>query len=292
LFLLDTITQNSKGIPLAKTRVKLSNLNDSLNFIYSVDTDNEGYFNFTLLGENENQLILSVDTIMKSISYRSKTLVKKGDDNISLILQLDETSQNGFHFYTKDNLGNVIPKCDISIYNNEALALLDNKLGAFATIESDENGKLFKISLPKGKYYMNASKVIGNVTFKKIALEINVPEYGFIRGNIILERQMFIPQNGFNLTVQDSIGGIIPLARVFLYNSQVLATANSANGLFGNFITDSVGKLSRYDLPSGDYFLNVSKVISDTLIYESLLNKITLPASGIISQTVVLRRKR
>ncbi len=194
--------------------------------------------------------------------------------------------------YAKDNLGNVIPKCDISIYNNEALALLDNKLGAFATIESDENGKLFKISLPKGKYYMNASKVIGNVTFKKIALEINVPEYGFIRGNIILERQMFIPQNGFNLTVQDSIGGIIPLARVFLYNSQVLATANSANGLFGNFITDSVGKLSRYDLPSGDYFLNVSKVISDTLIYESLLNKITLPASGIISQTVVLRRKR
>lgn len=149
-----------------------------------------------------------------------------------------------------------------------------------------------KEKIPKGKYYINAKKVIDNVTFKKMVTEINVPASGFVIRNIILERSVFVPQNGFNLSVQDSIGGIIPMARVYLYSSQVLATANSTNGLFGNFTTDSVGKLSRYDLPTGDYYLNVSKFISDTLIYESLLNKITVPASDVISQTVVLRRKR
>lgn len=152
LFLVDTITQNSIGKPIANARVRLSTINDSLNFIYSVNTDNEGYFNFTLISGSDKEYNVSIDTIIKNYSYIGRSKVQAGDDNVVLSLQLNETNQNGLILFARDNLGNPLPKSIFSIYTSESLALLDNKLGAFAEMESDENGKAFKISIPKGKY--------------------------------------------------------------------------------------------------------------------------------------------
>jgi len=99
-------------------------------------------------------------------------------------------------------------------------------------------------------------------------------------------------RNGFTLVVIDSLGGSIPNASVYLYNSQVLAASNSLLGVFESFTTDNTGKKTRYDLAAGDYYINVNKVISDSVIYQSLVNKLVLPASGFINDTIIVKRKR
>lgn len=292
LFLLDTITQNSKGVPLSGKIVYLSKSNDSLNYLYSTKTDVDGYFKFTLLADYEDDLMLSTKDTINNVFYKSKLAVKRGDDNIALIETINESTQNGFVINTSDFQGNIMPKTSVSIYNSQSLALTGNPLGAIETLTSDSIGKCFKIKLPKGVYYLNARKVIDTASFEKSLFQITIPENGIVHDVIFLNRKINVKQNGFNLIIKDSIGGFIPFASVYVYNSQVLATANSLSGVYENLTTDNSGKISRYDYPAGDYYLNVSKVLSDSVKYENLVNKITIPVSGFLTETIVLKRKR
>lgn len=292
LFLLDTITQYSNGIPLAGKKIYLSSLSDSSNFLYSVKTDAEGYFNFTLLMNKEDEFIISTNDTIKNYLYKSKMKVQRGNQSIVLIEKLDESLQNGFVLRTTDVAGSIIPKTTVSLYNSQALAMQDNSTGAIETFTTDSLGKCFKIQIPKGVYYINAKKIIDTATFQNTLFQITVPEKGFINDVIILNRKIITHQNGFNLLVQDSLGGFIPKANIYLYNSQVLATGNTINGVFDSFTTDNFGKYTRYDLPAGDYFINVTKVVSDTITYANLVNKITVPSTGMINVTIEVRRKR
>lgn len=292
LFLLDTITQYSNGLPLTGKRIYLSGVTDSVNYLYAAKTDGDGYFNFTLLSNSANTYILTTNDTIKGYLYKAKMEVKRGDQNVVLTEMLDDSLQNGFVLRTTDESGSIIPKTNLSLYNSLTLALQDNTLGAIETFISDSLGKSFKIQLPAGTYFINAKKVIDTATFQKALFQINVPQRGFLYDVIKLNRKIVTHQNGFNIQVVDSLGGLIPKASVFLYNSQVLATANTANGVYDSFTTDNLGRYSKYDFPSGDYYLNVSKVVSDSVTYTSLVNKIPVPANGIINVTIEVKRKR
>src|SRR5688500_12249873 len=54
LFLYDSITQQAMGQPLGKKKVTISyaDQEDTLNYLFSVTTDEEGYFDFKNLNEN------------------------------------------------------------------------------------------------------------------------------------------------------------------------------------------------------------------------------------------------
>jgi len=292
LFLLDTITQSSNGIPIANRKVLLTIPGDSLNYLYSTKTDADGYFSFTLLADGQNEFILRTFDSTKGYIYQSRKEVKRGQTNIVLVEQLDETLQNGFVLKTTDESGNSLQGTKVYFYKTLSLAVQNSPAGAVDSFISIKDGKLYKLRVTPGLYYVNALKTIDTATFQRSLKQIIIPSTGFLYDSIQLNRKITNYRNGFTLVVMDSLGGFVPNASVYLYNSQVLAASNSPSGVFESFPTDNLGKKTRYDLPAGDYYINVSKVLSDTIVYHSLVNKLVLPSSGFINDTIIVKRKR
>lgn len=292
LFLLDTITQTSKGVPVANRKVLLSLPGDSLNYLYSTKTDADGYFSFTLLADGQNDFVLRTFDSTKGYIYRSRKDVKRGQTNLVLVEQLDETAQNGFVLKTTDESGNLFTGAKVYFYKSLALAVQNSPAGFIDSFTSNKDGKLFKLGLAPGLYYVNALKTVDTAIFQRTLKQVNIPATGFLYDTIQLNRKVTNYRNGFTLVVMDSLGGYIPNATVYLYNSQVLAASNSLLGVLESFPTDGYGKKSRYDLPAGDYYINVSKILSDTITYQSLVNKLVLPVTGFVTDTIIVTRKR
>lgn len=183
LFLTDTLTQNSISVPLGNKIVQLAeNKGDSLNFLYSNSTDNDGYFVFNLLNSYENNtgFVVRFKEKIGNYWYNAADTVVKGQDNIVLQAQLSQAKQNGFFVYIKDSLGGGIPTAKIHIYNSLVLATINNPAGAVDSITANATGKAFKMNIPPGNYYLNTKKVVDTFVFERRMRQISIPAEGII----------------------------------------------------------------------------------------------------------------
>jgi hypothetical protein len=180
LFLTDTIFQNSKNTPQANKTIQLSAASDTLNFLYSAQTDSDGYFVFQL-AEKPADYRLRYEEKIGGIIY---TASLKVSDNQSALLTatFNIKKQNGFYIYCKDEEGGLIPLTSIAIYNSSLLAKLKDLSGAYRQIISNENGLAQSVNLVAGNYYLNAMKVLPSKkdTLFYINRKITIPYSGLI----------------------------------------------------------------------------------------------------------------
>ena len=97
-------------------------------------------------------------------------------------------------------------------------------------------------------------------------------------------------QNGFIIELKDESGDAISNATVWLYNNQALATQNDPSGSIATLSSNMNGQVSKINLLAGNYYLNASKTI-DTVIYQRTLKQINITTSGIVQDTMQLKKK-
>jgi len=294
IFIQDTITSN-KGIVSIdkKLKVLLSKAGDTLNYMYSTYTDSEGYFTFDLLSDDNTAYIVSAtDTITSNnvkYFYHGKETVSRGDKEAKVILQLDQSAQNGFILYLKDPLNEKLPNVRLFVFNNSTLATSNDTASAIIKLWSNNNGQVFQFNLSAGDYFMNAEKISDTVMYQRIGKKITINQQGFVVDSMMLFKKA--PKNGFVMMLRDSIGGMIPAAEVRIYSSLLLAAANTSTGSIATLVSDSViGRISKLNLTAGIYYLNATK-INGTDSFMRIAKVINVPVTGFINDTVVLRKR-
>ncbi|MBN9383485.1 MAG: carboxypeptidase regulatory-like domain-containing protein [Chitinophagaceae bacterium] len=294
LFLLDTVTRTSKGIPLSHRGVTLARgTTDSLNFLYSDTTDDNGYFVFTILVDDQKEsFTVRFEDTIGGYYYKGSAKAPVSSDTVVLIATLDTTKQNGFIIRLVDEQGQPLPAATFRIYNNEALALRNDSTGAglVQTSPVDVYGRVYKFNLPEGNYYLNAEKKVDTLVYQRLAKKIYTHTLGFFNDTMVLPRKVAADTNGFVITVEDSLGGAIPAASVNLYTSKLLALSNDPTGAIESFTSDTRGVIKKKNLPSGNYYLSARKS-ADTVTYLRLARPIIVPPRGLLTDTLTLLKK-
>jgi hypothetical protein len=184
LFLTDTITANIKGQPLAGAKVTLSsNLADTLNYEYATITNNDGYFTFNLLNEKFPYRI-NYEASIGGYAYKDSKTVTEGENDFAMTAQLDLNKQNGFLFFAVDSTvqAGAIPGARILVFTSEVLANSNDVAGAVYDLTSEQSGKVVKLNIQPGRYYINAKKQSGSVQLQRLKKIVDVSAKG-IAGN-------------------------------------------------------------------------------------------------------------
>jgi hypothetical protein len=222
-------------------------------------------------------------------AYYGERIINTADSIITIILEVDTLKQNGFKITLKDELGGVMPDAEVNLFNSQVLATLNNPVGAIEILKSDKKGEIFKIGLPVGNYYINATKKLDTVIYQRLLKQILVPAAGFVQDTIVMKKFNSSFQNGFTITVKDTLNGNIPGSRLYLYSSQVFASTNDSSGSIQIFNSDVNGKVSKMDIPAGVYYLNAIKK-NDTSIYQRLMKELIIPTTGFFTDTIILKK--
>ncbi len=280
-----------KPLPGQEIFVKMPGNSDD-NYSYKVVTDNNGNFYI-------DASIIPAVVFTKGIrevgtglmaSFYGKYDLNGTETNITIVMEVDNSKQNGFVLNLKDEAGGVMANTKMRIYNSLLLAALNDPSGAIDSLVSDSRGQVFKTNIAAGNYYMNASKKFDTVTYQRLLKQVAVPAIGFIQDTMVLKKLGSQFQNGFTITAKDTLNGNVQGARMYLYSSQVFASNNDSTGAVQIFTSDVNGKINKNDLPAGIYYLNAIRTI-DTVVYQRLLKQLVVPASGFLLDTIVLRKK-
>jgi hypothetical protein len=180
LFYSDTVTQFKLNEPVpGKTVILAENPSDSLNFAYTTVTDSV----FDLLNNqpDDHEYEVRFDDKINAPRYNGSVKIKKSDDNdnVRLVATLKTTGQNGFHTYVCDSLGGFIPNVWVRIYNSELLANINSPASVFDSVKSGADGRIHKLNLPTGRYYLNTRFAIDTFVFRRVKKIIDVPVQGF-----------------------------------------------------------------------------------------------------------------
>jgi hypothetical protein len=166
----DSYTGQPKKI-LAKQEIFIRRQSsDSSFFLYSVKSDDKGFFQFTNLISGEPYVISSIITSASStfpaVFFYNAQNVTSNSKNVELILSPNNNKQNGFYIQVKDNVGQILPNTKVCIFNNRTLALTDTCNGSIFQLSTNNIGRILYYNISPGKYYLRASFKAGSNIFK------------------------------------------------------------------------------------------------------------------------------
>jgi len=295
LFLVDTLTQQANGLPLAKKKITISytSSSDPNNFLMSTTTDEEGYFIFQNL---KNAIVYTIryEEKVGDIIYTANKEVKAPNDTMRLNAFIATSKQPGFYFTVLDPAGNRISNINVCVYKNE---LLFNESTACEAsdfqLKSDVYGRVYKFGILPGKYFLKATTKINNVDYsvKKI-IEVG----NFLKIDLLqLERVLSVPV-GFQYTVIDTTGTKISGVNLCVFTSRVLSGGKSCSGSTYQIITDQEGKANKVGLKPGKYFIygtikTYNNLNSDSLIYEGL-DSVLVEENKVANRELVLKNAK
>lgn len=98
--------------------------------------------------------------------------------------------------------------------------------------------------------------------------------------------------NGIDFTAQDAFGGAIGGATIIIYDSKVIATADSifsGEGSVRKVVADSLGKALVTGLPATTLYVNALLEIDSVNYFRSIANPVTVSSKGFLQMTLTLR---
>lgn len=265
----------------------VASLNNPASAIVTLVSNNAGVIFRTNLpaGNYFINTTKTIDTITFQRFLKPVTVAATGFVQDTIILKKSNTT-TGFSFTLKDTIGGNITGANVNLYTSLIAAAANNSTLAIENFLSDNNGKVSKLNLPNGTYFLNASKTINNITYQRIARQF------IVSGGVVVDTLVLKPLflNTLSITVRDSLGGNISAANVYLFTSEVLAAANDPVAAIESFVTDNNGNFRKDNLQPNTYFLNAQKTVGN-LTYERINKRVTVPISGIIADTMILSKR-
>lgn len=288
LFLTDPFLSKSQAQPLSDKTVKLryAGSSDTLNYLYSLKTDADGYFTFPNLTEGKLYTVF-YDEVIKNVEYFGKDSIKASTDLNAASYQLriyagvSPINQNGILFTVNDQNGNVAKGATINLFTSATSTgyVLGTSDGSSHTLKTDSNGHASFYTPVNTTYYALATTTVGPVM--SIARQTVTPDKKVAPVTLQLQ-----PAGGIHLETQDKSGNPIGNVSVCVFTSQELFKRDTCEASNFQLISDNFGKADKYPLPNGKYyFLGVLPLKNTTLMGRDsiVINKTT--------NTVILKLK-
>lgn len=243
---------------LAKKKVTLryqSEL-DTVNYLFSTLTDEEGYFTFTNLKKSTTYVASYMETT-DGIVYAASDTVTAPRSGIFLISKI-AGNQSGLVLTVKDYTGNPIKENNICLFRSpDNLGYINNNCeGSSYTIKTDANGKARLFGIPNGKYY-----ALSSLNVQQVPL---VGKKSFtINGNVLIDSLELGHPNGIVVTLK-SDNNTVKETSVCLFTSpdDIGYANNVCEGNSFTAKTDATGKARFFGIPKGIYYMLSSTQIN------------------------------
>lgn len=261
-------------------------------YIAKITSDPEGYF---YLDTTDLPIILSFRTTQllpdnsSAVFYGELRVTSIQTSGLQLVAVYDTSSQHAMQLRSLDVNGSIVPGATITLYSSSDLAVSNNPAFAVKSFSTDSFGYSFRTDIPAGTYYLNANRTIDTLSFQRIGKSL-VINNSVIQDTIQMARKTTVINNGFTMTLKDSLGGLMAFTDLYMYNSLVLANSNNPLGAIDAFKSDKYGIVSVKNLREGDYYLNATKTV-DTLTFQRIGKHVSLSISGIVTDTIILKLK-
>lgn len=286
LFFTDTLTQQSVGVPLAKKKVSLGYADspDSLNFLFTTTTDDEGYFLFQNL-RSDKVYRLYYEEKIGEVLYTGWDTVQAPSNQKPLIAEVALNKQSGMHFVVTDPAGGRIKGAKICIFSNASSYTAGICDASNFQLTSDDYGRASKVNISPGIYYILASFSAGTTTLtRKDTVVVN---------NRVEQRPLQLQpanaNNGVNYLVLDSTGARMSGVSLCFFTSPVLFSRDTCEGSNFQLFSDINGAATKQDIPQNRYYVYGYLKVGDI----AFAGKDTLQLfSNVISDTIVLRRRK
>jgi hypothetical protein len=245
---------NAVWKPVAKGLVKIAaHPSDTLNYITTVTTDNEGYFVFGNLQKDKDYLLFysdSIDHLLYSGAIKKHTNL----DSARLEVLPDTVMQNGFQIKIANAAGDPPAKGSICIFRNAADWATDTCAHSLKSLPVDETGIITDYNIPPGRYYFIGSGMIGgNYNKGKTFVDVGVNKIAI--GSIPL---VPVPPTGFELTVYDPFKRLVSDAEICVFRSLTQLLLDKCDNNIFKLESDSIGIARRINLAVGKYYLRVT----------------------------------
>jgi hypothetical protein len=284
LFLYDTITQNLIASPLANKTINIAYADspDTLNYLFSIKTDDQGYFIFQNLTKNKKYRVYYEEKI-NDIYYTGLALSYAPIDTLKVDATLSYKKQNGIYYSIRDSLGGAIKGVKVCIFSNVTTYNTGSCDASNYSLTTDEFGHAYKFNLIQGNYYVQASIKINNLNF-------SLKDTISIRDSIV-SKELVLKQNkvnGFHYTILDSSGFRIGGATLCIFTSQVLFNKDTCDGSNFQVVSDINGIATRTDLQPGRYLVYGNIQQGNTIYYAKDTINI---GNTILNDTLIFRIK-
>ncbi len=287
LFLTDTIANLAIDSVLSKKIVHLAEDNgDTLNFLYSDTTDNDGYFVFNLLNDGKTNFVIRYEEKMNGIIYSANQQVTKGQNNIAVDAVPNQTKQNALHLIVADSANGRVVNATAWVFNSALLFAADTSAGKIFDMTTDNvHGVSNRFNIPAGRYYLRVKTKIGSIEFKGEGIT-DIENIGIKTLVIIINRVSNI-RNGFQLLILDSLSTPVNNVQVYGYRSKsvFLIDSANANSIF-TLSSNSAGQASLYNIDSARYYLRTVKQVGNT-VFRSM-DSVDVNNSAITNKTIRL----
>ncbi len=171
VFRVNNITNKADTTPIASGKVYLGYYPDSVNYIYSVSTDANGYFVFNNAVQGKHYLLTVHDT-SGGVNYNGKLDFRLDTSlNSQQLYSLpSQFGQNGIVYKVTDATKAPINGCMVCAFTNlqfynQAL-LNDSCKGASYSLTTNAFGKASQINVPVGSYYLLFVAQAGQIILK------------------------------------------------------------------------------------------------------------------------------
>lgn len=257
--------------PLANRKVYLAYVpSDTLNYIYSVTTNNEGYFVFTNADKSRKYDIFFSDTL-GTVWYKAVVTETADKDDILLLATPDQARQNGIAATAQDVTGAQIKDVTVSGYDSHDIFVADSiagtNAGAVFSFATNIYGKNTAYNLRPGVYYLIARKQAG----PQILAGYNKTTVGYT-GITPVTMLLKTGEKPYGLTIGtiDATGSKIEGVTVNVYDNHDLfradSAANTATGAVKTVITGASGYDFWQNAPAGNYHFIAQKTAGSLVL--------------------------
>jgi hypothetical protein len=236
---------------LAKKKVTLrySDSKDTLNFLFSTLTDEEGYFTFTNL-KADRAYTASYQETVDGIILTSSESTTAPHESLILLAKVSP-NQNGIILTLKDHLGNPIRDNDICIFTSPTSVgyLANNCQGSTYKITTDLNGRAKLFGIPPNYYYALSSANVGQIP-------ISGKKMFSVKGKLSKDSLKLTSPNGLIVSLKFEQ---TPLKEtdicLFKTSDNPGYLKSNCEGNSYTAKTDATGKARFFSLPKGIYYM-------------------------------------
>lgn len=283
LVLEDTILKKGVQEPKGSIDVLLSNSTNFSDFIFKTTTNSDGSFSFSYKPVGDQPLYVLAKTTKDSVAYA--VIMKVSDFTNGSDLVMLPKPGNGIKITAKDPSGNPLPNVSICLFSGPLALGTDDCSLALQSKATNETGVAVFNNIPvrPEAYHILAKATIG-INEIRYTGNVSISSPGFSTKDILLTTQ-----NGFTLTIKDSLGTPLNQAETYVYRSRAIFlfdTTNTNNIL--TLSTNNAGKTRLFNIDATKYYLRMQKKIGNIIFKR--MDSIVVNVTGITDSTFILQQ--
>jgi len=268
LFLLDTLTQTVLNTPMVKKKVTIRDADskDTVNYLYSTTTGDDGYFTFSNLIEGKKYIINYNETV-GGIVYTAQAASAAPSQSLALYASIDVSRQKGLIFKVRDYTGNILKDASVCVFTSATNVGYVNKSceGSSSQLKTDPAGHAFVFGLQNARYYTVSTATVNGMPL--LSRDVSDVAGAVKTVEIVLKKP-----NGIHIETVDANQQIIGNVNICVFTSSILFEKENCDGSNFQLATNSSGQVDKYNLDNNTYYLYARKIVGkDTLVAKSTI---------------------